>query len=73
VADADAGAVQELTLATSEVRSAACGCRPAGLERLSGNGVFYLADPDSPVLRLFDGDAPEPRAVFVPTLSGEAN
>lgn len=73
VADADEGVVRELTRATSEVRSAACGCRPAGLEPLTGNGVFYLADPDSPVVRLFDGDAPEPRAVFVPESSGGAN
>ena len=73
VADAAEGAVAELTLATSAVRTAACGCRPEGLQRLAGNGVFYLIDTGSPVVRLFDGDAPEPRAVFVPIPSGEAN
>lgn len=67
------GTVAEILLPASEVRTARCGCRPAALERLSGNGVFHLAGTDSPVLRLFDGDAPEPGTVFVPVPSGEAN
>jgi len=44
-----------------------CHCVPTALRHLNGNAVFQLTEssPKGPVW-LFDGDAPEPRIVFVP-------
>jgi hypothetical protein len=48
-----------------------CECEPAGLQRLAGNAVFRLTDASGEPMWLFDGDAVEPRVVFVVTAGEE--
>jgi hypothetical protein len=42
-----------------------CGCRPSGLDRLRGAGVFRLNELGDGPLWLLDTDSPEPRILFV--------
>jgi hypothetical protein len=50
----------------------ACQYRFSGLERLEGNAVFHLSDLSSEPLWAVDGDAPETRVVFIPSLTRQA-
>lgn len=50
-----------------------CGCLPAALIRLAGNGVFRLTELGTGSVPVFDGDAPSPRIVFIPGIPGAAS
>ena len=44
----------------------ACRCVPTTLSHLSGNALYRITEPSKGPMWLFDGDAPQPRIVFVP-------
>jgi len=44
-----------------------CGCSPTELIPLAGNLAFRLNDAGSGTVWAFDGDAPTPRVVFIPS------
>ncbi len=46
----------------------ACHCVPTTLSHLSGNALYRITEPSKGPMWLFDGDAPQPRVVFVPAL-----
>lgn len=46
-----------------------CHCTPTTLRHLNGNALYQLTELKQGPLWLFDGDAPEPRIVFVPPYS----
>ncbi len=48
------------------IRAVNCECRIDGLHRLRGDAVFRLVDPPKGRTPVFDGDADEPRVVFLP-------
>jgi hypothetical protein len=68
VADSN-GTVIEFDLSAASAQSFSCECKITGLHRLAGNAVFRLTDSLDKPLLLFDGDALQPRIVFVPTAS----
>lgn len=51
---------------------AKCACSPAELQAMGGNAAFRLNEPGSGTVWAFDGDAPTPRIVFVPSASSSA-
>jgi DNA-binding beta-propeller fold protein YncE len=46
-----------------------CHCAPAGLTPLIGRATFVVSQPANGPLWVFDGDAEQPRVVFVPSSS----
>jgi hypothetical protein len=50
-------------------RALTCSCTPVALNRLQGNAVFQLTEYSSEPMWVLDGDAAEPRLVFVPPAS----
>jgi hypothetical protein len=65
LANGEARSIVVVERETGARRLVACDCRPEGLERLEGRAVFRLTGPSSETMWLFDGDAEEPRTVFV--------
>ena len=43
-----------------------CHCVPTTLSHLNGNALYRITEPSKGPMWLFDGDAPQPRIVFVP-------
>jgi hypothetical protein len=70
VANAGTGTIAFLDLAGGAPTVVSCGCAPTGLDRLQGSAVFRLTEPSGEPLRVFDGDAPQARVVFVPAEKG---
>jgi hypothetical protein len=60
------GNLVQLDLSGAPPQSFSCQCKIAGLHRLAGSSVFRLTDPSGGPLIVFDGDAPQPRILFVP-------
>jgi hypothetical protein len=60
------GGVATISLSDGAVTVTSCPCEPSGLSGLSGNAVFRLTEQSGGPIWLFDGDAPQPRIVFVP-------
>jgi len=56
-------AVRDVAAATQTLLS--CSCQPAGLWRLRGRAVFRLNELGAAPLWVVDGDAPQPRILFV--------
>jgi hypothetical protein len=68
------GNLIQFDLSGGPPQSLSCQCRIAGLHRLIGNSVFRLTDSSDGPMLIFDGDAPQPRIVFVPAATeGGAN
>jgi hypothetical protein len=44
-----------------------CACSPTELQPLAGNLVFRLNEAGTGTVWAYDGDAPRPRVVFIPT------
>lgn len=65
IANSGGGLVQ-LDLSGLPPQVFSCDCKISGLHRLAGNSVFRLTDPSAGPMMVFDGDAPQPRVVFVP-------
>jgi hypothetical protein len=61
------GALVEFDPAGGPPQSLSCECRINAFDRLAGNAVFRLTNPSGGPLLVFDGDAPQPRIVFIPT------
>jgi DNA-binding beta-propeller fold protein YncE len=55
-----------IELASGTVSLTPCACVPGQLAKLNGNAVFRVTEPAAGPIWLFDGDAGEPRMVFVP-------
>jgi len=72
IADSGGNLVQ-LDLSGTPPQSLSCQCKIAGLHRLAGSSVFRLTDPSLGPLIVFDGDAPQPRIVFVPAAPAGGN
>ena len=66
IANSDPGGIVSVSLDGGDVQAVACSCSPTGLHRLSGNAIFRLNEPSSAPLYVYDGDALNPRIVFVP-------
>ena len=67
VANGKSGMITILDLAgKSPIASISCGCKPTGLDRLSGNDVFRLTRPSNQPMWLFEAGGVQPRVVFVP-------
>jgi len=62
----------DLTGATATA-SFPCRCDPGGLSRLAGDSVFQLTELSSQLAWVFDGDAANPRIVFIPAPAVEAD
>jgi hypothetical protein len=58
--------VAAIALSDGTITQVSCACRPTGLAALRGNAVFRLTEPSGGPMWLFDGDAAQPRIVFVP-------
>jgi hypothetical protein len=56
-----------LDLKTHTAAKYICHCTPAGLLPLNGRATFVFSHPVDGPLWLFDGDAGQPRVVFVPS------
>jgi hypothetical protein len=56
-------AVRDVAASTQTLLS--CSCQPAGLWRLRGRAVFRLNELGAAPLWVVDGDAPQPRILFV--------
>lgn len=69
VANRATATVAALDLAGGAATLLACDCKLTALERLDGNAVFRLSDLSAEPLWLLDGDAPEARVVFVPSVA----
>ncbi len=66
VVNAGAGGIVVVALDGAAVTKMACHCSPTGIERLNGNLVFRIREAEGAPLRVFDGDAPQPRLLFLP-------
>ena len=66
VANAHAKTILTVDLAGGPSALYACHCVPASLSPLNGNALYQLTEPSEGPMWLFDGDAAEPRIVFVP-------
>ena len=62
-------AIRDLTDDSQTLLS--CACEPTGMWRLRGKAVFRLKGPDGGPIWLVDGDAAEPRIVFVAMPAGD--
>lgn len=71
VSNAGAGNVAVIGLSGQGVKLVSCACVPSRLERMSGDSVYRLNEFSGGPLWLFDGDAGEPRIVFVPGRTDE--
>jgi len=72
VANRATATVAVLDLAGGPPSLVACDCKLTALEPFDGNAVFRLSDLSSEPLWVFDGDAPEARVIFVPSVAREA-
>jgi hypothetical protein len=50
-----------------------CHCVPTTLGHLKGNALYRITEPSKGPMWLFDGDAPQPRVVFVPAFYAGSN
>jgi hypothetical protein len=66
VANSGSRDVAAIDLASTGITITSCLCSPSQLTPLDGNAVFRLTEPSAGPMWLFDGDAGEPRIVFVP-------
>jgi len=66
VANAEPPGVLALSLAGEDPITLSCACRPTGLDRLAGDGVFRLNEARQGPLWLLDDTGASPRIVFVP-------
>lgn len=71
VANAGTRTVSVIDAKTGERIAVECQCAPTGLSSLNGRSVFRLTDPADGQIWVFDGDAPSPRIVFIPSQPAE--
>jgi hypothetical protein len=60
------GTIISADLATGQLTTIVCNCRPSTMQQLKGNAVFRLTDVDYSGILILDGDAEEPRIVITP-------
>jgi hypothetical protein len=60
------GTIISADLATGQLTTILCNCRPSTLQQLKGNAVFRLTDVEYSGILILDGDAEEPRIVMTP-------
>lgn len=69
VANERSGTVAMLDLrGQSPIEKIACHCKPTGLDRLAGNGVYRLTEPSDKPMWVLEAGAHSPRVLFVPAL-----
>lgn len=66
IANSQPGSVAQVDISNGTVTAVPCECAVVGLQRLDGNAVFRLTEASEGLVRVFDGDAAEPRIVLVP-------
>jgi hypothetical protein len=60
------GTIISADLATGQLTTILCNCRPSGMQQLKGNALFRLTDVEYSGILILDGDAEEPRIVITP-------
>jgi hypothetical protein len=60
------GTIISADLATGQLTTILCNCRPSTMQQLKGNAVFRLTDIEYSGILILDGDAEEPRIVITP-------
>ncbi|HKX00280.1 MAG TPA: hypothetical protein VJN43_21245 [Bryobacteraceae bacterium] len=69
VANGRSGTVAMLDLrGQSPIEKIACHCKPTGLDRLAGNGVYRLTEPSDKPMWVLEAGAHAPRMLFVPAM-----
>ncbi len=71
VANARSRSVAVIDLKGGPPSAVPCECSPTGLHRLRGNAVFRLTEPSAEPMWMIDGDAAEPRLLFIPPDRGQ--
>lgn len=66
IANSQPGSVAQVDLSSGTLTLVPCDCAVVGLQRLNGNAVFRVMEASDGLVRLFDGDAAEPRILLVP-------